>query len=92
LQCVVVPSYLVWVVRRFIGIPQLGRFLFSTVLVPLFAALAVCAAAYLLLGDGTQVLRNLSVIIAAALISLICCLMLTLRPADRAYLLGERDR
>jgi len=92
LQSVVVPSYLVWVVRRFIGIPQLGRFLFSTILVPLFAALAVCAAAYQLLGDSTQVLRNLSVIIAAALISLICCLMLTLRPADRAYLLGGRGR
>lgn len=92
LQCVVVPLYLVWVVRRFIGIPQLGRFLVATVVLPLVAALAVCAVGYQLLREGAEVWWNLSVISAAVLLSAGGSLLLALRPVDRAYLLAGLKR
>jgi hypothetical protein len=92
LQCVVVPLYLAWVVRRYIGIPSFGGFLFSTLLVPLAAAFAVCALGHQLLGASGDLLRNLAVIGIAVSASVVVCLALNLTPADRAFLLGGMDR
>jgi len=92
LQSIVVPLYLAWVVRRLIGIPSVGRFMASTVLVPLVAALAICALGYHLLGGSGELLRNLLVIAVAIVASVGVCLRLSLAPADRAFLLGGMDR
>jgi len=92
LQLVVVPLYLVWIDRTLTHVGGLLRLLVTTVLFPLAVTVTVCFAAYQLFGEGSEVWHNLIVITFAVLASLVCCLMITLRPSDRMYLLQFRAR
>ena len=92
LQAIVVPFYFAWVNRTFIRVGNLPQFLALTVLIPFAVAVTVCFAAYQLLGAATEVGRNLTVISLAVVISVVSCLMLTLRPSDRMILLRSITR
>jgi len=87
LQAVTAPFYLFWVDRTLLHLGGVFRMLVSTVIIPFSVAMAVCYAAYQLLGEASELGRNLSVIALAVAITFLCNLLLTLRPSDRVYLL-----
>jgi len=92
LQAVVVPFYLYWIDRTLVHAGGLLRMLVSTVLFPLIISVTISFTAYQLIGDMSEMWRNLAVISLAVLISLICCFMITLRRSDRILLLQALGR
>lgn len=92
LQSLVVPGYYVWVWRRFLGIPRPMQFLVRTVAAPVAVSAGISLAASHVLTVGGPVGINLVVIAFAAMASTAGCALLTLRPSDRAFLLGSPVR
>jgi hypothetical protein len=92
LQAVTAPFYLFWVDRTLLHRGGLFQMLMSTVILPFFVALAMSFGAYQLLGEASELWRNLSVIFVAVVITFLCNLLLILRPSDRVYLLQTMAR
>lgn len=92
LQLIIYPLYVGWVNKRFIGVASLWRdVLLPTVFVPLLVALAIgYFTSHFLLG-ADHIAINMVIIGVASILSLCCCLCITVRPADLDFLFGSID-
>ncbi len=87
LQAIVFPCYFTWVIRSHTTLGHPFSLIFLTVLLPFGASLLIAFAASHLLGGSEAVALNVLVMFVTAVLLVVLCLTITLRPSDRQLLI-----